>query len=90
MNENIQALRDHAGIWKPMSDMETWEILVAFLGGPTLAVIALCTFAWSVRKRHQDEMRQMQNDIAWVNKDLAEVKKDVEWLVRHFEKGRES
>ena len=70
--------------------METWQVLVGFLGGPTLVVIALRAFEWRAREQYRKEVKSMQNDIAWLNKDLAEVKKDVEWLVWHFKEKKDS
>ena len=55
-----------------------------------LAVVALRAFEWRARRQYRGEITTMQNDIAWLNKDLAEVKKDIEWLVWHFKEGKGS
>ena len=55
-----------------------------------LAVIALRTFEWRARKQYREELKSMHNDIAWLNRDLAEVKKDIEWLVWHSKEGKDS
>ena len=59
--------------------MEDWYALA----GIVVAVAAVAGFLWKVWK----EVREVQDGLAWVNKDVAEVKKDVEWLVWHFKKG---
>lgn len=68
--------------------VDTWQFLVGFLGGPMLAVIALRAFEWRARKQYREDLTNVQSDIAWLSKDLAEAKKDIEWLVYHFKKGK--
>ena len=46
-------------------------------------------FLWWLNNSFRDRTETLQNDIAWVNRDVAEVKKDVEWLVWFFKEGRE-
>ena len=63
--------------------MNEW-VVIASLGA---MMISLCAFLWKSQKSYSEEVRQLANDVAWANKDLAEVKKDVEWLVWHFNEG---
>lgn len=65
-----------------------WEAIAAIVAA--LALLGgVFMFLWRLNNSFRDRTETLQNDIAWVNKDVAEVKKDVEWLVWFFKEGRE-
>ena len=63
--------------------MNDW-VVIGSVGG---MIVSMCVFLWKIQKSYREEVKQLSNDVAWANKDLAEVKKDVEWLVWHFKEG---
>ncbi|MXW07907.1 MAG: hypothetical protein F4Z87_07285 [Gammaproteobacteria bacterium] len=66
--------------------MNDWQIALSIIGSQILVILGFLKWVW---KPYHEEVGKLRNDVAWANKDLAEVKKDVEWLVWHFKEGPE-
>ena len=60
----------------------------AVLGTFTLVVLGVATIIWRISKDSTKTVDDLRNDVAWLNNDLTEVKKDVEWLVQFFKRDK--